>query len=402
MINKYFLLALFLIASSTSGIVNAQEPTPVEAAKALATMKNISVEDALNIINKDEKIADIVAMVRQNLRGKVAGVYAEYTPKFTLVVRIKGQENLATKAIKTFAGNSVPIRFETGQDNAVEELVQAYDSKTELIKAILPTVQGIGINEETGKIVISVLEQDNQKIGVQEQINKLIGHPVDIVVQNEPTTNANLRGGAKISSPSSYCTTGFVVKNTTGATGIATSAHCEGMNTYTDYAGNTIPLNLIPNTELYTSRQDVEIHTGSKSGVAQFYGASKSLPITVTGRVSRASTYANMPVCHRGMTTGYSCGLVENTNYKPVYKDACGKNNEPCDSTWVTVRPDSKKSLACFQGDSGGFVFTADSNKAVGLLKATSAAGKAAGQCNFFIYMSLDYLPAGWSVLYGT
>lgn len=187
MINKYFLLALFLIASSTSGIVNAQEPTPVEAAKALATMKNISVEDALNIINKDEKIADIVAMVRQNLRGKVAGVYAEYTPKFTLVVRIKGQENLATKAIKTFAGNSVPIRFETGQDNAVEELVQAYDSKTELIKAILPTVQGIGINEETGKIVISVLEQDNQKIGVQEQINKLIGHPVDIVVQNEPT-----------------------------------------------------------------------------------------------------------------------------------------------------------------------------------------------------------------------
>lgn len=164
MINKYFLLALFLIASSTSGIVNAQEPTPVEAAKALATMKNISVEDALNIINKDEKIADIVAMVRQNLRGKVAGVYAEYTPKFTLVVRIKGQENLATKAIKTFAGNSVPIRFETGQDNAVEELVQAYDSKTELIKAILPTVQGIGINEETGKIVISVLEQDNQKL----------------------------------------------------------------------------------------------------------------------------------------------------------------------------------------------------------------------------------------------
>lgn len=126
------------------------------------------------------------------------------------------------------------------------------------------------------------------------------------------------------------------------------------------------------------------------------------MPVTVTERVSRASTYANMPVCHRGMTTGYSCGVVDNTNYKPIYIDACGANNRACDSTWVTVKPNSTRSLACFQGDSGGSVFTSDSNKAVGLLKATSAPGKGAGQCNFFIYMSLDYLPTGWSVLYGS
>ena len=397
MIRKYSLLAFLFTICAASNLANAEDYTPTEsAAKSLANIKNISVDDALSIINKDEKVADIVAMVRQNLKGKVAGVYAEYNPTFTLVVRIKGQENLATRAIKTFAGNVVPIRFEVGQENTVDELVLAYSNNVELIKKILPTVQSIGVNEETGRIVISVLEQDGRKVGIQEQINKLIGYSVDIVTQGSPSVDSNLRGGAKITSSSTYCTTGFVVKNASGTTGITTAAHCEGMNTYTDYAGNKIPLTLVPNTELRNSRQDVEIHTGSKSGVPQFYGSSTILPITVTGRVSRASTYANMPVCHRGVTTGYSCGVVEKTNEILMYPGAC--NGQTCDATWVTVVADSTNSLACAQGDSGGSVFTANSNKAVGTLKSTPKDGLCS---TGFSYMILDFLPTGWSVAYG-
>ena len=396
MINKCSLFTFIFMVCTASSIANAQEPEPVEAAKALAAMKNISVNEALNIINKDEKIADIVAMVRQNLKGKVSGVYAEYSPTFTLVVRIKGQENLATRAIKTFSGNTIPIRFETGQENTVDELVSAYSNNVELIKRILPTVQSIGVNEETGRIVISVLEQDGRKTGIQEQINKLIGYSVDIVTQDSPNVDSNLRGGARITSSSNYCTTGFVVKNASGTTGITTAGHCEGMNTYTDYAGNKIPLTLVPNTELRNSRQDVEIHTGNKSGVPQFYGSSTILPSTVTGRISRASTYANMPVCHRGMTTGYSCGVVEKTNAILTHSNAC--NGQACDATWVTVKADSTNSLACAQGDSGGSVFTVNTNKAVGILKSTPTDGLCRSG---FSYMSLDYLPAGWSVVYG-
>lgn len=40
------------------------------------------------------------------------------------------------------------------------------------------------------------------------------------------------------------------------------------------------------------------------------------------------------------------------------------------------------------------------STKALGLLKGTLATGANKGQCDYFIYMTMDYLPTGWSVLY--
>ena len=90
--------------------------------------------------------------------------------------------------------------------------------------------------------------------------------------------------------------------------------------------------------------------------------------------------------------------VVEQTNYQPTYANACG--SQTCDSTWVTAVPDSSNTLACYPGDSGGSVFS--SQKAVGLLKGSPKTGTAPGQCSFFIYMTLDYLPSGWSVLYGS
>ena len=368
-----------------------------ETAQALAEMKSLPYGQALNIIKQNDEMGDGVAEIRETLKGRVSGIYADYQPEFTLVVRLKGSGTPPKKAIELASGN-IPIRYVTGQDYTIEELSDSYNRNIEAIRTLLPTVQGVGIDEKNGKIIVSILKEDAGKKNIKDDLNKLLGHPVDIQVQDNPTTDSNLRGGAEITSTTSYCTTGFVVKDSSGKTGIATAAHCEGMKTYTDYNGSNISLSLIPNTELQNYRQDVEIHTGSTSGVPQFYGSSTSSPTIVTGRISRASTYQDMPVCHRGMTTGYSCGVVSQTNYKPTYTNAC--NGQTCDSTWVTVKPGTSNNLACYPGDSGGSVFK--SQQAVGLLKGTSASGKSAGQCNFFIYMTLDYLPSGWSVVYGS
>ena len=141
--------------------------------------------------------------------------------------------------------------------------------------------------------------------------------------------------------------------------------------------------------------QDVELHTSGYVERAEFYADSATTPRILTGKRLQSSTAAGNQVCHRGAATGYSCGLVQLTSFKPLYANACG--SVACEPVWVQVAGDAN--TACFQGDSGGPVFA--SQTAFGLLKGTSASGTGKGQCTWFAYMSTDRLPTGWSLIYG-
>lgn len=362
-------------------------------AQEVAKIQNISPEVAMQAVKQTDEMGEIVADIRDTLRGRVAGIYTEYSPKFTVVVRLKGNGSPPKKAYDLAQRH--PIRFETGSKFTVEELVEGYNRNFEQIRALVPSVQGIGVDEKNGQIVISILNKDDQNNQAKNQIKKLLGKPVKFEVQETEEVPINLRGGSKILTRT-YCTSGFIVKHTNGTIGMSTAAHCEGVHTYTDIAGNQTKLTLIPNTELYNSRQDVEIHTNAnKTGMAEFYGENNKIT-KVTGRISRASTTVGMVACHQGAKTGYSCGVVEQTNYKPTYQGSC--NNTTCDSTWVKVKPATTNNLACYGGDSGGPVF--NGTKALGLVHSASFSGTSKGQCNYFVYMTMDYLPTGWSVLY--
>ena len=107
---------------------------------------------------------------------------------------------------------------------------------------------------------------------------------------------------------------------------------------------------------------------------------------TVATWRNRAATRAGDIVCHRGERTGYSCSDVLLTDFAPA-GDLCGG---ACTPTWVTVAGPN-----CRSGDSGGPVFIGGT--ALGLVKGASYA--ADGRCNFYYYMSTDFLPGGWSVL---
>lgn len=392
--NVFKICSLVACVAMSCGVAYADNDDDLNKfAQEVAKIQNISPEAALQAVKQTDEMGEIVADIRDTLRGRVAGIYAEYSPKFTVVVRLKGNGSPPKKAYDLAQRH--PIRFETGSKFTVEELVESYDRNFEQIKALVPSVQGIGVDEKNGQIVISILNKDDQNNQAKNQIKKLLGKPVKFEVQESETVDANLRAGSKILSDT-FCTSGFTVKHTNGTIGMSTSAHCEGVHTYIDTAGNKTKLTLIPNTELKNARQDVEIHTNAnKTGLAEFYDENNKIT-KVTGRISRASTTTGMAACHQGAKTGYSCGIIDQTNYKPAYGEACGR--QVCDSTWVTVKPASANTLACLQGDSGGPVF--NGTKALGLLKGTSASGANKGQCNFFIYMTMDYLPTGWSVLY--
>jgi V8-like Glu-specific endopeptidase len=228
--------------------------------------------------------------------------------------------------------------------------------------------------------------------GKRDDLAKLLGHPVRVDAVDYQVRDSDVRGGAKVSGTGGYCTSGFVVKNSSGTTGVATAGHCEGINTYFNPNGSTIPLAW--NLEIRDADQDVEIHTSAYLERPEFY-ADVATPRVLTGRRLRTSTAIGDVVCHRGESTGYSCGPVSKTNTQLTYSNAC--NGVTCAETWVTVTGNAN--TACYPGDSGGPVFI--SQTAVGLLKGSTDTGTAKGQCGVFYYMSIDFLPTGWTLVRG-
>ncbi|MDQ3525911.1 MAG: S1 family peptidase, partial [Chloroflexota bacterium] len=90
--------------------------------------------------------------------------------------------------------------------------------------------------------------------------------------------------------------------------------------------------------------------------------------------------------CHRGATTGTSCGTIESITHDPG--SLCGPNrNGECASTWVRV---TGPNLACSGGDSGGPWF--NGGTAYGIHKSGASSGTGQGQCSRASFMSINYI----------
>lgn len=365
-------------------------------AEALAAARGIPIGQALKAVKAQEDLGDEIGRLRDEFRGRVAGIHVEHSPEYRIVVRLKGSGKVSARTLQK-QESSVPVEFVDGASATVEEMVTDMMAALPQIKALLPTLQGLGTDEKTGEVVLNVYAVGagaSVASGKRDDVAKLVGHPVRIEIVQHEERSADVRGGSKIAASSgSYCTTGFSVKNTAGTTGITTAGHCEGMNTYYNPNGSSIALTFA--TEVLDADQDVEVHTSGYVERPEFYADSTTTARVLTGKRLRSSTGVGNQVCHRGETTGYSCGLVAQTNYAPTYAGACG--SQTCLAVFVKVNGDAN--TACDQGDSGGSVFA--SQTAFGLLKSTLDGGSAKGQCTYFTYMSTDTLPTGWSLLYG-
>jgi streptogrisin C len=194
-----------------------------------------------------------------------------------------------------------------------------------------------------------------------------------------------VEGVSSITKRRSRCTSGFVVTNGE-INAITTAAHCPDQLTYIEPDGSSSPtLPMIGSWGL--AYRDVQINGSANSPEPLFYAdrGAGSLREVETWR-NLASTRAGDFVCHYGESSGYSCATVELTDYAPP-GELCGG---PCSPSWVTV-----KGPSCVPGDSGGPVFSG--NVAFGIAKGINR--NAAGSCDFYYYMSTDFLPPPWRLL---
>jgi len=239
--------------------------------------------------------------------------------------------------------------------------------------------------------------------------NKILGIPVRIKEISSRLVPQAIRGGATINIG---CTTGFTVRQKYGATrGVLSAAHCEGYwLTYSDGNGPGALLQTMATS--WNAIEDVQWFKPRGIGLfpppveSKFYGVSSTLPTQVTGFVTQAGTDVGRRVCHRGITSGFSCGTVTSTSFNPSdppHYYVCGSPTlDPvaCAATWISVGPlQDPESIApdleCAGGDSGGPWFSG--GQAMGI----HTAGPEYGTCELAVYMSIDRISSlGVELLY--
>ncbi|MBV9529433.1 hypothetical protein [Sphingomonas sp.] len=313
----------------------------------------------------------------------------EHDPDYRIVVLLTGSEPVADRVLHA-GGADVTVTFRTGARATHAQAIAAMRRHLIDLRSELPGARGAGYDQRTGEVVLLVPAEDAERYGVaaiKARAEQIGGVPVRVVVNELRESNMTVAGGGLVDGLNPLngrryrCTTAFVVTDGT-RDAIATAAHCPDEVVYRDKTGIAVPLAFV--SQDGAAYRDVQINLSSALLQPLFYSERKNGALRrLTGWRNLASTRAGDFVCHWGESSGYSCAEVELTDYAPPGA-LCGG---PCEPTWVTVPGPS-----CVPGDSGGPVFSGTT--AFRIAKGVNRT--ASGRCNFYYYMSTDYLPLPW------
>ena len=382
----------FALAQNSGARVQSAAEALAQDATEYVRHHSVSLPEALARLRAQEETVAATDRIEAAYADRLAGIWIEHDPAYRIVVLLTGAEPVPNQLVAAGAID-VPILFRTGAAATRAKVVAAITQHQAAIRAAFPDAQGIGADPRTGELVLLIKGSSDDLLPatLAAELTAITGVPARVRVLDRADENFAIEGGARVEGvdPANgrryACTTGFVVTDAS-RTGVVTAAHCPDTLTYLDPVEGALPLDFVG--QWGARYQDVQVHLSDRAQRPLFYAdAAKSLARTLTGWRNRSSTRAGDFVCHRGERTGYSCSEVELVDYAPP-GDLCGG---PCDPTWVTVTGPS-----CRSGDSGGPIF--NGTIAFGIVKGGSY--RRDGTCNFYYYMSTDYLPDGWSLLY--
>jgi streptogrisin C len=371
-------------------IVESVDEALAEDAAEYARQFDVSPAEALHRLAAQQASVALTNALADRYRERLAGIAIEHQPDFRIVINLTGVEQVPEQRL-ALSGTTVPIVFRTGALVTRDRVIWAMTNHQAAIRAALTRPPGMGLDPRTGELVI-IIGKNDAAAGVpaiKARLEAIAGVPVQIRVLDRVDRNLSVEGGSRVEgvSPAGnqryVCSSGFVV--TDGVhDGIITAAHCADTLTYYDPQHNPIPLTFVG--QWGWGYRDVQINIAAETLAPLFYAdTARTRSRTVTGERSHPTTRAGDFICHRGERTGYSCALVELTDFAPA-GDLCGG---ACLPTWVTVSGPN-----CKGGDSGSPVFSG--TIAFGIVKGASY--RPDGSCAFYFYMPIDFLPQGWIV----
>ena len=380
----------------------AQALAPLDGNAALAldaaeyaTLSGQAPMAAARELAVQEASVPLTDALKAEFADRLAGLSVGHAP-FHIDILLTGDVPVADRVVQV-AGSPVLVRFRTGAYATHHQLVIALALHQTEIRASLTQPPGIGVDPRIGALVVMVARADAEAEpgdALRDRIARIAGVPVRIAtLYTSDSDLADLQGGERLigidpgNSRRYACTSGFVVRRGSDSA-IVTAAHCPDDLVWTDAERRQHPLPFLG--QWGWGYQDVQVN-GSPAPLspAIWSDTTKTISRRITGQRTRDQTRAGDIVCHRGERTGYSCAEVWIPDFAPA-GDLCGGG---CTPTWVAVRGPS-----CRSGDSGGPVFLG--GIAYGIVKGGSYRG-GDGSCAFYYYMSVDFLPDGWSLATG-
>jgi streptogrisin C len=320
---------------------------------------------------------------------RLAGIVVEHRPALRLVFSLTGDEPVADEAVP-LDGLLVPVSYRTGAGATRAAVLDAIRRHQADLRAALLDAPGLGVDARTGALLVlaGAADANGSADQLAGQLEAIAGVPVEVAPSGYGA-DLSLEGGGRLehADPAARrrftCTGGFVVTDGVRSA-IATAAHCPDELDAVASDGTRTPLAYLG--AWGAGAQDVQLN-GSPTPLppAIHAGSDPAATRWVTGARPRAHLLTGDWVCHQGERSGYSCAEVALADYAPP-GDLCAG---PCPPDWVAVA-----GPACAHGDSGGPVFLG--GQAIGLVKGGSY--RPDGGCNHYYFMSVDYLPAGWSL----
>lgn len=392
------LLSLLFLAGPTSASVaeGVRQLSPAEAglqdAERYAARFNVTLEEARFRLDQQQASVAVTERLRVQYRDRVAAIVILHQPRWEVVVRLTGSERPADFTAEE-RGLPISVRFVSGALSTRAAALKVLDAERSRLPELVPGYRGAGIDPASGGLVIIQRPSADlrPRAEAESELSARLGLPVRLRRLEAVLTNSAAIGGGRVEGASSdgrrwRCTTGFVVRNGAGNFGITTAAHCPDTLTW---RGPTGEERLLPMVGSWGSAEhDIQIHTGAGLPAGEvFSDSTKTVTRPVTSWATRPMTRPGDWLCLRGESSGYACSEVELTDFAPP-GELCGGL---CAASWVTVAGPN-----CRRGDSGAPVFAG--TIAYGVLKGGAYyAGE--GQCAFYYYQSVDYLPGGWRLV---
>ena len=419
-IKSFLIGSLFLMPiQAFSATDNAVPKINKEAIKTYSRDFSVSEDEAsrrLAIMAKSDLITQrIIEKFGEDI---IAGVYFDNGSEFKVNVRTtkKGQKS---RDVLDFLNKELPnlnvevIPNSPRNFHSIENIIQ---NQTSVISKKVSNLQSLGYNPTTDKIAITVVDptiknanEFYDKYGLQ----KVAGMDTEIIILEKPFSTAMLMGGTSLSyrqGGGAGCTSGFSAFSGDGTMrGIITAYHCTGNETaknlyFTDMYGTSHTLTLSPPRE--SSNHDMALYLAdTNTPIASRIDDGTNYAQDIADRKSRTSLKVGSTyLCHSGMTTHFSCGVVSSINtsvpsreYKTdgTYKQVCKTNQSYCNN-FVTI---TSSNLKCDGGDSGGPVFSGYT--AYGIVSSCNVSEIQAGKPGRLNLSSLDYiyeLPAQFAI----
>lgn len=377
-------------ASANTGSANDDLDFP---ASQYSKEMGVSVDVARNRIESQlllEKVyPDVVDAVPEDRLG---GVWISDEPEPRLNVRItKGPQPAKLTQLVKKNGDSLAVSDNAAHTaNETQSIIDA--SISDWLKAI-PSIQGVFADQSSDDVVLEVADGNAidaawkkggnqglaQRIALETSGVALDARGLDLVIEKSDKKSNQNKGGRNMTS----CTSGFTVK-VSGTPALLTAGHCGTPQSYYWFTGDgPFPTSYLGNR--YNTHADFEWLRPTQHTVEpRFYGDTASGSGTL--QKGNAENVQGAYKCHRGKTTGASCGTLTSVTYKPTWSGACPGGT--CESRFVEVKGSLLKNQG---GDSGGPWFM--SGYGYGIHKG--------GSSSVAVYSKLGNLPSNVAIWVG-